>query len=384
MNIFVLDSKSYGIDGICSALTALGHTCTVCRCFLNGIREDKAIEASLKEAILADSFDAVFSFNYFPLLSNVCNTLNIRYISWIYDSPLVALYSASVLNPCNFIFTFDREQHKEFYNGGITNIYYMPLAANMSYYNSLNYSEHVLSSDICFVGSLYNEEHTLYDKLSGINDYTRGYLDALLAMQEQLYQKNVLQENLTKPVIDELMRVCPYKANKDGIETPAYIYANYFLPRRLAQTGRSAILGRLSEHFNVTLYTHYNTPGLPAVINKGPADYVTEMPYIFHHAKINLNMTLRSIKTGIPLRAFDIMGCGGFLLTNYQAEFFDYFEPGTDFAYYTDTDDLVETAAYYLEHEDKRQQIAASGLQKIKAFHTFEARLNDIFSIVFN
>ena len=46
--------------------------------------------------------------------------------------------------------------------------------------------------------------------------------------------------------------------------------------------------------------------------------------------KIYLNMTIKPIQTGLPLRIFDIMGCGGFLMTNYQAELPEYFEIGTD------------------------------------------------------
>ena len=44
------------------------------------------------------------------------------------------------------------------------------------------------------------------------------------------------------------------------------------------------------------------------------------MPLIFRESKINLNITLRSITSGMPLRALDIMGAGGFLLSNYQQE----------------------------------------------------------------
>lgn len=59
-------------------------------------------------------------------------------------------------------------------------------------------------------------------------------------------------------------------------------------------------------------------------MNKGPIDYYNEMPYVFNNSRINLNITLRSIKSGIPLRAMDICGAGGFLLSNYQADFYDF------------------------------------------------------------
>ena len=52
------------------------------------------------------------------------------------------------------------------------------------------------------------------------------------------------------------------------------------------------------------------------------------MPLVFQNSKINLNITLRSIKNGIPLRAIDIMGAGGFLLTNYQNDFGLHFTDG--------------------------------------------------------
>ena len=71
----------------------------------------------------------------------------------------------------------------------------------------------------------------------------------------------------------------------------------------------------------VRLYTADKISGMDKVEVCGPVDYVKEMPYVFKNTKINLNMTLRSIWTGIPLRAIDVMGCGGFLLTNYQADF---------------------------------------------------------------
>ena len=55
-----------------------------------------------------------------------------------------------------------------------------------------------------------------------------------------------------------------------------------------------------------------------------------------------LNLTLRSITSGIPLRALDILGCGGFLLSNYQPELCEYFTPDVDFVYFNDMDDLEQ------------------------------------------
>ena len=78
------------------------------------------------------------------------------------------------------------------------------------------------------------------------------------------------------------------------------------------------------------------------------------MPLIFHYSKINLNITSKSIRSGLPLRIFDILGCGGFLLTNYQPELSNYFTPGYDLVCYSSEDELLEKTEYYLSHEKER------------------------------
>ena len=115
-----------------------------------------------------------------------------------------------------------------------------------------------------------------------------------------------------------------------------------FLARKLTGEQRAEILKLIAEKHPVRLYTADKISGMDKVEVCGPVDYVKEMPYVFKNTKINLNMTLRSIWTGIPLRAIDVMGCGGFLLTNYQADFLDFFEPGVDYVYYSDNNDLMK------------------------------------------
>ena len=118
------------------------------------------------------------------------------------------------------------------------------------------------------------------------------------------------------------------------------------------------------------------------MINRGSAASFKEACYIFRYSRINLNITLRSIRTGIPLRAFEIIGSGGFLLTNYQEDFLDYFEPGVDYVYYVSYDDLLEKIEYYLTHEEERAQIARNGYEKVKKYHTYKNRFDEMVKIM--
>lgn len=110
----------------------------------------------------------------------------------------------------------------------------------------------------------------------------------------------------------------------------------------------------------------------------GYVDYTNEMPTIFRKSKININTTLKSIKTGIPLRCTDVMGAGGFLLTNYQKDLCRYFEAGKDFEIYENQQDLLIKTQYYLEHEEERMKIAINGWKKIQRFFGNDLRMREI------
>ncbi|MGN0385623.1 MAG: glycosyltransferase [Lachnospiraceae bacterium] len=147
---------------------------------------------------------------------------------------------------------------------------------------------------------------------------------------------------------------------------------------------RQELLSIVAERFGLDLYTPDKNYRVNGCTNHGPVDYYDYAPYVFKEAKINLNISLRSILSGIPLRAFDIMGAGGFLMTNFQTDFLDYFVPGEDYVYYDSPKDLLDKTAYYLRHEEERAAIAKNGLQKITADHTYIHRVKEILSYLPN
>ena len=145
---------------------------------------------------------------------------------------------------------------------------------------------------------------------------------------------------------------------------------------------RSQFLTMIGEKYEVNLYTGDKNFKAKGINNRGKVEYYSEMPYVFKNSDINLNITLRSIQRGMPLRCIDIMGCEGFLLTNYQEDFLRFFSPGEDYVFYDSRQDLMDKIEYYLLHEDERQAIAQRGYEKIKAGHTYRHRLEEIFDIV--
>lgn len=132
----------------------------------------------------------------------------------------------------------------------------------------------------------------------------------------------------------------------------------------------------------VHLFTTSDTsPLFPALVTHKGADYFSEAPFVFAHSKININMTAPNIETGIPLRVFDILGAGGFLITDWREDLKDCFTIGKDLEIYDGLDDLLEKTDYYLKHDEKRIAIARHGFDTVRKKHTYNTRLKEIFRL---
>ena len=382
MKILFIEWASFGNEDIKEAFTEEGHT-FVCFPFSNkDARQDSVIEAELASALHKETPDVVFSFNYFPVISNVCKKEDIKYIAWIYDSPYVMLYSYTAINPCNIIYVFDKELYLEFHNAGISTVHYLPMAANVKRLDAMRPvlpDAHSYTYDISFVGSLYTEKHNFFERMTTLSDYTKGYLDALMASQMKVQGYNFIQESLS-PIIADLYQALPMDPNADGVETKEYLYAQYVINRKITGLERMDLLTAITNYYTLDLFTHDKNLSMHNLCNHGAVDYYNQMPLIFKQSRINLNISLRSIKSGIPLRAFDIMGSGGFLLSNYQADFLDNFTPGEDFEYYESTEDLLRKIDYYLTHDDERDEIARNGHDKVATAHTYRHRVKEMLS----
>ena len=384
MNILFLEWGCFGKVDVVFTLEQQGHKLFFFEHPDYQQRISKDFEAAFDRFVEENGIELCFSFNFYPVLSSAAQKHQLKYISVVYDSPFVMLYSYTIINENNYVFLFDRQEYFKLHKMGISTVYYMPLPVNATIIDHLltkEYDQQKLSAEVSFVGALYHEDHNFFSKLEGISDYTRGYLDGIMNAQLQISGYNFIEEILPKNVVDDMQRIVKYDNSKYGIETLEYIFANYFINRRLTAIERRELLTAVAEHTNLRLYTIDKNAVIPNAQNMGVADYYAEMPYVFHNSKINLNITLRSIQSGIPLRCMDIMGAGGFLLTNFQADFLDDFIPDVDFVYYEDTQDLIHKIDYYLNHEEKRMEIAQNGHEKVKNHHSFEQYFHDVFEI---
>ena len=111
----------------------------------------------------------------------------------------------------------------------------------------------------------------------------------------------------------------------------------------------------------------------PNAVYHGMATNRQDCPQIYSRSKINLNITNEQLITSLPVRVFDVLACGGFLLTDAQQDASELFRPGEELAIYNDEQDLAAMVRYFLEHEDERNRIRQAGRAKVLDRFTFDA-----------
>lgn len=362
-------------------LKALGYGVVPFDMQLNNYDMDGKFSLSLMTLIHKNKCDICMSFNYIPLISAICDVIGIPYVSWVYDSPNLTLFSKLIRQSCNYIFEFDKSSYQRLQERGVVHSYHMPLAVDTAYFDEQAKKPFGKKHEVCFLGSLYTNEHNYFDAITDWDSTVYEVCQAAVAEQKFCYHEDRIRDMMTEEIISYLVEKAGLSLGGKYEETPLDLVA-MMMHKKVTVEERRELLIAVSEQFETAIYTGSDTKNFPKLKNMGRADYLTEMPQVFYNSKINLNITLRSIESGIPLRALDVMACGGFLLSNYQPELAEYFEDGKELVLYHDLDDCLSKIAYYLEHEEERIQIAKAGQEKVREYFSYERKLKEIFAIV--
>ena len=395
MHILMYRWKAYNYRDIEQTFLLLGHTVDNIEQELGSYDVSPEFERVIEEKIRGTHYDMVFTVNYFPLISNVCERTGVKYISWTCANPLISMYHESVFHACNYIFTFDKTNYLEFRGMGVKHIWYLPLAVDTERMDALlgapeeagrwkaaqDPEMRKYRGDVAFVGSLY--ERNSYDKIKNrLPEYLRGYFDAVMEAQLNISGANIVEPMLTTNILEQLQEYFQLEKSEGSFSDLGLIFQTTVLGFKIAEIERRRALIELSKHYRVNVYSNSDVSDLLRIQYCGSVDYWSEMPKVFRMSKINLNFTIPNIKSGIPLRIWDVLGCGGFLLTNYQAEIPYYFKEGEDLVCFDGLEDLCEKVGYYLEHEEERKRIAWNGYHKVREKHSYIERIHTILDTV--
>lgn len=339
----------------------------------------KYLEDVRPDFVISNLFDGV--------LATVTHILQIKYAVYGMDSPMYDTYrwEEARFENCH-LFYFDKREYERLMAKGYTNVYYMPLAADVHTADELVISEEEVEKykcDISFVASVYSRN--AYDRyVDGFAPQLRELISVVLEQSALQWDGNDrLTPQLTPEVVGLLKAMVPLIDERTEKYMSDVEYIKFaLLGKKLTNIERLLLSELLSERYDFRLYT-WNVDVTPDHIRRYPQVNFEERMKIFYSSKINLNVTLRSIESGVPARIFDVMSAGGFAFSNWQPEIPELFEEGKEIVTFRTPEEMLDKADYYLHHEEERQRIALNGYRKVKECYTFEHQLNKIIAILY-
>lgn len=379
MRILYYDWDEFNGEDCRDAMRRLGHQVDVFKLDMHGFDLTPEMDEKIRGLCGkkgddgARYYDLLFSFDFFPNISEACQKYGMPYISWVFDCPHYTLDSHVTNNPVNRIFVFDSLLYKRLVGKGVSTVRYSPLGVNDKRLSELcqklddeTGGEIVYEHDVSFLGNLYDNEFNFYDQVEYIPSDLKQYIDIVIKAQEKVFGHDLFTDEkaITQTHIDRLREYINFE-NSGKYELDYDEVIRDILRKKVTVNERHDILAEMGKRFDTVLYTMPGAKPIDGVCNLGIASYTEKMPRVFHRSKVNLNITLRSILAGVPLRVLDIMAAGGLLITNYQSEIAEYFEDGVDLVMAGTPEEMVQKTAYYLEHDEERKAIAINGQKKV-------------------
>ena len=387
MRVLFVGSETQQVTHIVYALDRMGHEVAIYPQPIEKVLEKQSYIQNLCIFLQNNALDFVISNIFNAYLAQIAQDMDLRYVVYGMDSPMFPIYRHEKESKYSttYLFLPDRKECERLQKHGYTNVYHMPLGSDDYTAGNISISDEEIMKyqcDISFVGSLYSDN--IFDKnIAGIpaslqTDFGRILKSCALCWDGA----DRLSPQLVPELIQEVKKVFPELEKKNtGMDDTEHL-KYWFLDRKQTHIERTLLLELLSQYYDLRLYT-WDHQIVPESVRCFPTVEFEDSLKVYYSSRINLNITLRSIESGIPLRIFDIMSVGGFVLSNWQPEIPELFEEGKEIVTFKTPEEMMDKADYYLHHEEERQRIALNGYRKVKECHTFEHRMDKIVSVIY-
>ena len=368
-----------------NTLRDLGHF--VKEVWVEDYKRDSAEEEIMMLAKAGADYhaDAFFTVDYFQTIAMAAKKQNILYYSWLYHMPQWSLYSYPAQLPNNRIITFDSAQIQDLKQYNVHGMQYLSLAADKEILSRALKSakeEEIdrYKADVSFVGTLYESANNTFNTISAEARESDTYKELVQMIRDKrfTYGKDVLYRGVTDEMVEFLAKEVDHEQDNYFFAKQEDISIQSVLARKITVEERKMMARTLAKEFDFRLYTVSNTEKFPEIKNCGPVDFIKQAPLVYNGSKINIYVTPRAIRSGIPLRVLEIMACKGFVLVNYQEDLAKEFEDGKEIVMYRSLADLVEKVKYYLKHEEERRRIAFAGYEKVIREYNYAEKLRKI------
>ncbi len=339
--------------------------------------------------------ETFFSINLHAPLATAAARRRVPYAAWIVD-PLVNHAKLedekrSASDRCR-IFSYDAGQVSLYRSLGFPHVEHLPTGAAPAFCEEApSPAEEERDIPVSFVGTPLIEKTNLFDayrkQMQGMiaagkdpKGYFRTFLeiaDACLAEQAGEMTRFLIPDRFAALEREKGIQV----VSPDW--SPEKLQLVLMMSREAARAHRVGLVRAMARH-GVTVWGHsdWTKALVPGMAYGGPADYPDGARDVYRRTKVNLNVTRIYAGDVVANRVWDVLACGGFLLTDYRPEIERHFEIGKDLVCYRSADEAVSLAEHYLARPDERRRIAESGRKKVLARHTLAHRVRTILEAI--
>ncbi len=325
----------------------------------------------------------LFVINYLDGLAELAHEHDVPALCWEIDPFTTRLHKPAAPTDHVHIFCYRPALVQEFRQAGFRHVHHLPMAAATDLRRPQELSKEERShygSPLSFVGSsmveqarlFRNELRTQFAKFYGNPAQRQGALakvEEILAIQRRNFSSFMVRE-LMESYFADFLEYARQHFKTDPIHLVAEMAAAekrlHFL--RLAARHGLKVWGDAGWQELAAEGAHY----------MGPAGRFSEINKIYSAAEINLDVNRLYQKDIVPLRVYEVLACGGFLLAEYSNELARQFEVGRDLIGYEDEASLLEAIQKYLPRAEERRRIAQHGRQTVLERHSFDLRMQTI------
>lgn len=280
-------------------------------------------DAASMAALLRPNLVLVLNGTRFPPAQvDALREQGIRTVVWMVDDPYHSDISAVLALHYDIVLTHEMNCVAWYRELGCPQVHYLPLAAGMELYTPKKV-EIPYHTDICFIANGFWNRIAFIEQVAPF-----------------LSQKKTLIAGWWWD------RLGNYELLKDKIRPNI----NWLPPEETA--------------------SFYN--GAKIVINLHRAD---QDPANFNSRGI--------VGHSINPRTYEICASGAFQLTDSRTDLAQLYVPGREIVTYESSQDFIDKASYYLEHDGEREAIALRGLRRTMEQHTYSKRLQTLLQILF-
>jgi spore maturation protein CgeB len=336
----------------------------------------------LDEVVARFDPEVIFAINHTHGLADACRRFGRPLIVWEIDPSTDQMRRCERSTESVRICTYREANIPHFEAAGFRHVAYVPLAANTD-----RRCPGVVATDVpaagklCFVGASMVDQAQHFRGLfqqawvAHGGDAAAGVarLEQVLAAQRRLGGSFQIPA-LVQAAMGDFVAAARSSLDHDLV---AMISEMAAAERRLNVVAR---LGRCGIHI-------WGDPGWKAVEPHGArymgfAGHDQALTEIYRAGAIHVDVARLYQQDIVPMRIFDILACGGFVIAEHSPALTALFKPGRDLETWGTPEELEAKVRHYQAHPDQAQAMARSGMQLVHTHHTIRARVREMLRAI--